>query len=105
MGIQIDQLPPSRYSLDASGYLLPTRQELNKIIRDDIYKQFIQITWDNPHDKLFPKMAFYVEHFLEMRDELINRPQYTLHHWLHAPYIPLEQFIMDSHRLRVETDH
>ena len=26
---------------------LPTRQELNKITRDDIYRQFIKITWVN----------------------------------------------------------
>lgn len=41
VGIQIDRLPLFRYSLDALGHLLPTRHELNKIIREDIYKQFI----------------------------------------------------------------
>ena len=40
VGIQLDRLPPFQYSLDAPGYLLPTRQELNKII----YKQFVQVT-------------------------------------------------------------
>jgi hypothetical protein len=38
VGIQIDRLPPFRYSLDAPGHLLPTRHVLNKIIRDDIYR-------------------------------------------------------------------
>ena len=40
VGIQLDCLPLFQYSLDALGHLLPTRQELNKIIREDIYKQF-----------------------------------------------------------------
>jgi hypothetical protein len=50
-------------------------------------------------------MAFYVEHFLELRDELIVRPQYTFCHWMHALCILLGQFRVGSHRLRVETDH
>jgi hypothetical protein len=37
MGIQMDRLPPSRYSLNAPGHLLPTRQELNRIIRNVVY--------------------------------------------------------------------
>ena len=38
---------------------------------------------------LHPKMAFYAEHFLEIRDRLIVRPQYTFYHWMHALRIPL----------------
>jgi hypothetical protein len=38
VGIQTDRLPLFRYSLDALGHLLSTRQVLNKIIRDDIYR-------------------------------------------------------------------
>jgi hypothetical protein len=105
VGIQMDHLPPFLYSLDALGHLLPTRQVLNKIIRDDIYRWFIQIIWVNPLRGLHPKMAFYVEHFLELRDGLITRPQYTFRHWVHALCIPLGQFKVGSHRLRVETDH
>jgi hypothetical protein len=78
---------------------------LNKIIRDDIYRQFIQITWVNPPGGLHPKMAFYAEHFLELRDGFIVQPHYTLRHWAHALSIPLGQFILSSHRLRVETNH
>jgi hypothetical protein len=51
------------------------------------------------------KMAFYVEHFLELRDGRIVQQQYTLCHSMHDPRIPLGQFRMGSHRLRVETDH
>ena len=80
MGIQLDCLPPFQYSLDAPGHLLPIRQELNKIIREDIYKQLVQVTWINPPRGLRPKMAFYAEHFLEIRDGLIVQPQYTLRH-------------------------
>jgi hypothetical protein len=77
VGIQIDHLPPFQYSLDAPGHLLPTKQVLNKIIINDIYRQFIQITWVNPPGGLRPKMAFYDEPFFELRDGLIIRPQYT----------------------------
>ena len=105
VGIHIDRLPLFRYSLDAPGHLLPTRQKLNKIIRDDIYRQFIQTTWVNPQGGLRPKMAFYAEHFLELQDGLIVRPQYTFCHWMHTLRIPLGQFRVGSHRLRVETDH
>ena len=50
-------------------------------------------------------MAFYAEHFLEIKDRLIVRPQYTLRHWMHALRVPLGQFRVGSHRLRVESDH
>lgn len=50
-------------------------------------------------------MAFYTDHFLELRDRFIIRPHYMFCHWIHALHIPLSQFNIDSHRLRVETDH
>ena len=101
----LHRLPPFQYSLDAPGHLLPIRQELNKIIKEDIYKQFIQTTWISPPRGLCTKMAFYVEHFLEIRDMLIVRPKYRLRNWMHALLIPLGQFRVGSHRLRVESDH
>ncbi len=36
--IQIDHLPPFQYSLNAPDHLLPNQQELNKIIKEDIYR-------------------------------------------------------------------
>jgi len=78
MGIQLNYLPPFKYSLNAPSHLLPTKQELNKIIGDDTYTQFIQITWVGTEGGLCPKMAFYAKHFLELRDELIVQPHYTL---------------------------
>jgi hypothetical protein len=50
-------------------------------------------------------MAFYAEHFMDLRDGLIVRPYYTLRHWMHALRIPLGQFRVGSHILRVEADH
>jgi hypothetical protein len=78
---------------------------LNTIIRDDIYRQFIQITWVNPPGGLRPKMTFYIEHFLKLRDGLIIRSPYTFHHWAHALRISPGQLRVESHRLRVETNH
>jgi hypothetical protein len=40
VGISMDHIPLFEYSLDAPAHLLPRRKELNRIIRDDIYKQF-----------------------------------------------------------------
>ena len=50
-------------------------------------------------------MTFYTEHSLELRDGFIVQPQYTFPHLVHALHIPLGQFRVGSHRLRVETDH
>ena len=74
-------------------------------MREDVYKQYVQATWVNPLGGLRPKMAFYAEHFLEIKDRLIVRPQYTFHHWMHALRIPLGQFRVGSHSIRVESDH
>ena len=89
MGIQMEQLPPYKYSLDVPSQLLTTRHELNKIIKDGIYRPFIHIAWVNPKCKLHPKMVYYLEHFMEMRDKLIIRPQYNSWQWLRALYISL----------------
>lgn len=104
-GIQIDHLPPFQYSLNALGHLLPNQQKLNKIIKEDIYRRYVQTTWTDPPNGLRPKMAFYTEHRLEIRDGLIIRPQYMFQHWMHALRIPLGQLRVGSHRLWVETNH
>jgi len=101
----MDRLPTFRYSLDAPGHLLPTKQELNKIIRDNIYRQYIQVTWIAPPGGLSPKLAFYAEHFMALRDDLIVRPSYTHRHWMRALKIPLGQFWVGSHWLRVEAEY
>lgn len=52
VGISMGCLPPFRYSLNAPSHLLPTIQEWNRCICDDIYRQFIHVTWTNPRGKL-----------------------------------------------------
>jgi hypothetical protein len=42
-----------------------------------------------PLGRFETKMAFYVEHFLEIRDGLIVWPPYMLQHWMHGLRIPL----------------
>ena len=51
---------------------------MNKIIKEDIYRQYIQTTWINPPGELHPKKAFYAQHCLESRVGLVVQPQYTL---------------------------
>jgi len=58
-----------------------------------------------PPGGLHPKMVFYIEHFLELRDWFIVWPQYTFYHWVHALCIPLGQFRVGSHKLWVDIDH
>lgn len=87
----MDWLPPFRYySLDAHGQHLSKKKELKKI------RQYIQLTWADPPHELKPKMPFYVEHFMELMDNFIIRPAYTLRHWMHALRVPLGQFQVSS---------
>jgi len=54
------------YSLNAPGHVLSTRQGLNRITLDDIYREYI--TWIDPLGGLRPKITFYADHFMELRD-------------------------------------
>jgi len=40
-GISMDRLSPLMYSLDAPGNLLPNKQEMNGVIKEDIYRQAV----------------------------------------------------------------
>jgi hypothetical protein len=91
MTISPERLPPFKYSLDASVHLLPPRQIVNRDIREDIYRLYIQVTWTSPPTSLGSKMSFYLEHFLELRDGIIVHPPYTYRHWMHSLKIPLGQ--------------
>ena len=42
---------------------------------------------------------------MDLRDELIAQPYYTLCHSMHTLHIPLGQFRVGTHRLRVEANH
>lgn len=55
---------------------------MNRVMKEVIYKEFIWDTWIFPPKELGPKMAFYIEHFLQLRDGLIIRPKYTHKHWI-----------------------
>jgi len=63
------------YSLDAPGHHLPNKQEMNAVIKEDIYRQYIRISWITTPGGLRPKMTFYAQHFLQFRDNLIVWPQ------------------------------
>jgi hypothetical protein len=66
-----NHLPPFKYSFDAPVHLLPNKQEKKGIIKENIYRQYIKVTWITPLGGLKPKMAFYAEHFMELRGSLI----------------------------------
>lgn len=98
----MDRLPPFKYSIDATDHLLPTRQELNKIIKTTFTDSLCRSLGLTPRARL--KMAFYAEDFMVVRDGLIIPPLYTLRHWVHS-IPPLGQFRVGSHRLQAEADH
>ena len=105
IGIEIDRLPPYQFSLDALAHLLPSRQELNEHVRQDIYRQYITTTCSNPPGGLRPKMAFYAKHFLEIQDGIIVRLAYLYQCWNHVLWFSLSSFKVGSHSLRAQIDH
>ena len=75
-GLNIDQLPPFQYSLDAPSLEL-TKQEINKLIRQDLVQNDTRRTWIDPVQGLGTKRAFYKENFLHLtEDGFIIRPEY-----------------------------
>jgi len=86
--ISIDRLPPFRYSLEASGHLLPPEGAAQGDERVHI-QTLCKVMWIAPPKDLGPKMAFYFEHFIQSRDGLIIRPEYTRKDWMHSLKIPL----------------
>lgn len=105
VGVSVYCLPPFRYSLNALGHLWLNKQEMNRIIRDDIFMQYVQVTW------LELLVGF------EAQDGVLCRPLYgaqrcphcstplTLQHWMHVLRIPLCHFQVGLHRSQVEADH
>lgn len=104
VGISMDHLPPFQFSLDTPTHLLPPQGELNEHIRLDIYRQYVITTWRNPPCGLHLRMAFYVEHFLDIQDGIILHPQYLTRCWTHALCIYLGSFRVGSHLLRIQTN-
>jgi hypothetical protein len=104
MTISPECLPLFSFPLDAPRHLLTIRQLLNRAIREDIYRLYIQVTWTSPSRSLGLKMSFYLEHFLELQDGIIVFPPYMRRHWLHSIRIPLAQLWVDSHLPWIEMD-
>lgn len=90
--------------MNASGHLLLPKQEFNNIIRGDIERQYIHITWIAPIRGLKPKMALYAEHFMELKGDLIVWPPCMVQHWMHGLRIRLGQFLLGSHHIQVEIE-
>jgi hypothetical protein len=59
VAIAPERLPPFKYSLDALGHFLSSKQDLNQEIKEDIYKQYIQDSRSAPSEGFGLKMAFY----------------------------------------------
>ena len=108
VGILIDNLPPLIYSLDAPPWSTPAEHawvEWNHE-RGYHYTVYSGCLGRPTGGGLNPKMAFYAEHFMELRDSLIVRPPYTFGTGcMLLGSIPLGQFRVGSHWIRVETGH
>ena len=49
------------------------------VIWEDIYRLYIQVTWNSPSMSLGSNMSFYLEHFLELQDGIIVCPPESIH--------------------------
>ena len=73
--LDIDRLPPLQYDPDAPQRL--SRTERNKVLRQDLWQLYIQVTWCSPPRELMTKMQYYRTSFLQLsQDGFIERPQY-----------------------------
>lgn len=94
----MDRLLPFKYSMDAPGHLLHTRQELKRILLDDIYRHYVghlnkpsrQVTSE---DDLLRSTLHKSEGWT-----LIIQPTYNSCQWAHSLSVPLGQFQVGSHR-------
>ena len=101
--ISTNGLPPISHFWDAPFNLLPYRQDLNELIREDIYNNYFQVTWISPLEGLSSKMSFYLNNFMQLGANVIVKPEYTSRLWMYSLRIPLSQFKVGSHR--VDIDH
>lgn len=103
LGLDMDRLPPFRYSLDDPRLCWEmTRHEISQVIRADLLQLHTYRTWIYP-TRLPTKMATYRDHFLRISDDgLITSPGYTGTHLSHSLRISLGQLRVSSHRLDIE---
>lgn len=96
-------LSPFQYSLDAPSMEL-TKQEINKLIRQDLTQNDTRRTWTEPVQCLGKKTAFYKENFLRLtEDGFIVRPEYMDTHLSFGIRCAIGQIRTSSHQLEVET--
>ena len=102
-GLQIDHLPPFWYNLDAPLSCI-TRKQANRLIRLDLLGLQIHDTWITPSLELGTKMKFYRDHLLRLIDDgFIWRADYMDIHMSHAMRIAIDQILVSSHRVWIET--
>jgi len=75
------------------------------MIRETIYRAFIQTTWVSPLQPLTPKLDHYAKHYFQIDIRLIIPPGYINLHLPLGLRISLRKFQVCSHQLRIETDH
>ena len=100
--IDIDRLPPLQYDPDAPRRL--SRTEKNRVLRQDLWQLYIQVTWSSPPQGLTTKMEYYRKSFLQLsKDGFIERPRYLDVYLPHASRVAIGQLRVSSHQLEIET--
>lgn len=103
LDLNVDRPAPFQYNLNApSTYASPTDQEVNELIREDLFNYILSRLRCPP--ELPTKLEFYHRHCLQISTEGFIVPLgYTQLHLPHALWISLDQFMVSSHRLRIES--
>ena len=102
-GVDIERLPPFQYSLDAPSLTL-SKQEINKLIKQDLTQLDTKRTWMEPIGELGTKKKFYKEHFLLLsNDGFITRAAYMDIHLSYNVRSAIGQIRTSSHNLEIET--
>lgn len=55
LGISIEHFPHFKFSLDTTGYLLFLEKDINKAVNDEIYQEYIHLTWIFPRQIIAPR--------------------------------------------------
>ena len=101
-GLNINNLPPLKYNMDAYTTLI-SHGDHNKVIRQEIWQMYTRLRWIDPLEPLPPKMLYYKEKFMHFSNlGFIIRPKYLDIFLPHALRVAIGQFRVSSHQLEIE---
>ena len=79
-GLDIENLPSYHYYKPLQNY------EQNKVLQQNLWQFYTQKTWITPREPFPPRMACYVNHFVELLIEEVQR-ETEVHRHRHATWV------------------